>query len=483
MSETTSRRTFSGANALVLAGGLLLLAEGCAPAAEPARKPNILLIVADDLGYGHLGSYGQEIIETPNLDRLAVEGMRFTDFYAGAAVCAPARSSLMTGQHTGHTRVRGNASPLARSDENPQGRVPLLADDFTLAQMLQQAGYATAGIGKWGLGEPGSPGVPNKKGFDYWFGYLNQRHAHHHYPTYLWRNDERVLLKGNEDGGRERYSHDLFVEEALAFLERSGERPFFLYLAFTLPHTELLAPEEAMNRYRGRFQETPYVDGSGHYAAQPEPRAALAAMITYMDETIGLILERLRERGLEEDTLVFFTSDNGAQRGAGADADFFRGNGPLRGYKGQLYEGGIRVPMIARWPGKIPAGTVSNQAWAFWDLMPTLAEAVDVEVPAGIDGVSMLPALLGKPQQNPDYLYWETTASGFTQAVRMGRWKAIRVGLGSTIELYDLEADVGETQEMAPLHPEIVARAEELFRTARTESEFWPMPALEEIAE
>jgi arylsulfatase A-like enzyme len=427
-------------------------------------RPNIIFIQADDLGYGDLSCYGQRKFRTPNIDRLAAEGMRFTQYYAGSTVCAPSRSALMTGQHTGHTRIRGNA------------RHPLLPEDVTVAEALKSAAYKTALIGKWGLGEAGTTGVPNRQGFDYFFGYLNQRHAHNYYPTFLWRNEKRIDLRNlvpDEDAegsgvstNRVDYAHDLMAEEALKFIEGNGGGPFFIYLAFTIPH--------ANNEAKNKGMEVPDL---GEFASEdwPDQEKAKAAMITRLDRDVGRLMALLKKLGIDDNTLVFFTSDNGPHREGGADPDFFDSNGPLRGIKRDLYEGGIRVPMIARWPKRIKAGAKSDQVWAHWDLLPTLAEVAGVKPPADIDGVSMFNALRGRRQRDHEFLYWEFHERGFSQAARMGDWKAVRKSPDSPLELYDLKNDLGEQNDCAAKHPEIVKKIEDYLKTARTESELWPI--------
>jgi arylsulfatase A-like enzyme len=427
-------------------------------------RPNIIFIQADDLGYGDLSCYGQRKFKTPNIDRLAAEGMRFTQYYAGSTVCAPSRSALMTGQHTGHTRIRGNA------------RHPLLPEDVTVAEAMKSAAYKTALIGKWGLGEAGTTGVPNRQGFDYFFGYLNQRHAHNYYPTFLWRNEKRIGLRNlvpDEDAegsgvssNRVDYAHDLMAEEALKFIEGNGGGPFFLYLAFTIPH--------ANNEAKNKGMEVPDL---GEFASEdwPDQEKAKAAMITRLDRDVGRLMASLKKLGIDDNTLVFFTSDNGPHREGGADPDFFDSNGPLRGIKRDLYEGGIRVPMIARWPKRIKAGAKSDQVWAHWDLLPTLAEVAGVKPPADIDGVSMFNALRGRRQRNHEFLYWEFHERGFSQAARMGYWKAVRKSPDSPLELYNLKNDLGEQNDGAAKHPEIVKKIEDYLKTARTESELWPI--------
>jgi len=443
------------------------------PHGVTTNRPNIIFILADDLGYGDVGCYGQKVIQTPHIDKLAAEGMRFTDHYAGSTVCAPSRCCLMTGLHTGHAIIRGNAN------------VPLRPSDVTVAKLLKGAGYATGIIGKWGLGEAGSTGIPNKQGFDYWFGYLNQRHAHNYYPMFLWRNQEQVPLKNevrdiNPPGGvatkRVEYSHDLFAAEALRFVEQNKDKLFFLYLAFTIPHANNEAGQKGMEV--PSFE--PYADKDW-----PEPQKGHAAMITRMDRDIGRLMARLKELGLDNNTLVMFSSDNGPHKEGGGDPEFFKSSGPLRGYKRALYEGGIRVPLIARWPGRIKAGAVNNHVSAFWDFLPTCCDLAGVETPEGIDGVSILPALLGRSaqQKEHEYLYWEFHEQGKRQAVRMGDWKGVRLDVAKDpdgpIELYNLKDDVGETKNVAAQNPGIVEKIEKYMKAAHVPSEHWPMPGEE----
>lgn len=439
-------------------------------AGSRAERPNVIFILADDLGYGDLGCYGQQTIETPNLDRMATEGMIFTDHYAGSTVCAPSRCCLMTGLHTGHAWVRGNA------------RIPLRPEDVTVAELMKQAGYTTGIIGKWGLGEPDSTGIPNRKGFDYWFGYLNQQHAHNYYPDYLWRNEEKVPLANKVNpvgaaGGvatkRVQYSHDLFAAEALAFLDRNRKQPFFLYLTFTTPHANNESKPDGMEVP----SYNPYADREW-----PNPQKGHAAMITRMDRDIGRLFDRLKTLGLDEKTLVLFSSDNGPHKEGGADPAFFDSSGSLRGNKRDMYEGGIRVPLIARWPGRIAAGSGSDHVSAFWDFLPTCCELAGVPAPQGIDGLSFLPSLLGQPdrQQRHPYLYWEFHEQGKKQAVRMGDWKGVRLNVAKDpngpIELYNLRDDIGEERNVAAQHPEIVKQIAAIMVSARTPSAHWPWP-------
>lgn len=458
----------------LIAASMLIKPKSGKILAQKKSRPNFIFIMADDLGYGDLGCYGQAKIKTPNLDKMASEGMRFTSAYSGSPVCAPSRSCLMTGQHTGHTTVRQNTSAIDKS------RVPLLPEDTTVAELLKKAGYTTAMIGKWGLGEPGTSGEPKRKGFDYFFGYLNQNHAHHYYPEFLYRNTEKVFFPENKAGKRVTYSYDLFEKEALSFLDNAKDKPFFLYLPFTTPHAELLVPEDSLDEYKGKFvEDKPYINdkGEGGYATQMTPHAAYAAMITRMDRGIGRIFDKLKELAIDKDTIVFFTSDNGPSDAGGIDADFFNSAGPLRGAKHDLYEGGIRMPMIVRWPGKIQAGSESNQPWAFCDFLPTVTDIVGADNPLDIDGISILPTLIGQKQKQHEYLYWEFSAGSknFLQAVRMGDWKAIRVNPESPVELYNLKNDLAEKNNVADLHPDIVDRAKKYFEDAHVESKHWPM--------
>lgn len=435
---------------------------------RPASRPNILIIQADDLGYGDLSAYGQALFQTPALDRLAKEGMRFTQYYAGSTVCAPSRTALMTGLHTGHTWIRGN------------GEIPLREEDVTVAMALRDAGYRTAVIGKWGLGRPGTTGQPDKKGFEYAFGFLDHRHAHRQFTDHLYRNGESIATDVDHD-----YVNDLFTREAAAFIEKADPRPFFLYLNYTAPHAELRVPDDSLAPMQGKFPEKPFIntaadgrvtgpdDRSLGYRSQPTPKAAFAAMITRMDRDIGRLADLLRARGLDARTLVMFISDNGPHQEGGGDPVFFKSSGGLRGIKRDLYEGGIRVPMIARWPGTIPAGAVSAHVWAHWDLFPTLVELAGARIPAGLDGLSMARALRGQAQPTHEYFYWEFHERGFQQAVRMGPWKAVRLKRDSALELYNLDADPAEQQNVAAAHADVIKKVEAYLRTARTENSLW----------
>jgi arylsulfatase A len=435
-----------------------------------ASRPNIVVIQADDLGYGDLSAYGQAQFQTPSIDRLATEGMRFTQYYAGSTVCAPSRAALMTGLHTGHASIRGN-------DE-----FPLREEDVTIAMALREAGYRTAVMGKWGLGRPGTTGQPDKKGFEYAFGFLDHRHAHRQFTDHLYRNNQRIETDVEHD-----YVNDLFSREAAAFIEKADARPFFLYLNYTVPHAELRVPDDSLAPMRGKFPETPYVnpaadakatgpdDTSLGYRSQPTPKAAFAAMITRMDRDIGGLMDVVHQRGLDARTLVLFISDNGPHQEGGAEPTFFKSSGGLRGIKRDLYEGGIRVPMIARWLETIPGGRVSAHPWAHWDIFPTLAELAGAEVPSNLDGLSMTRALRGEPQPTHDYFYWEFHERGFQQAVRMGAWKAIRLKNDEPLELYNLDTDPFERHDVAPAQTDVVRKIETYLRTARTENPLWPV--------
>lgn len=455
----------------IAAAALVTTLPAKAGQAPQDTKPNIILIHADDLGYGDLSAYGQTKFQTPSLDRLAKNGIRFTHYYSGSTVCAPSRAALMTGRHTGHTFVRGN------------GEVPLPDAETTIAMSLRDAGYRTAVIGKWGLGQAGTTGQPDRKGFEYSFGFLDHRHAHRQYTDHLYRNAQRVEV----DADRE-YVNDLFTKEARAFVEKDEPKPFFLYLNYTVPHAELRVPEDSLAAMRDKFPEKPFVNAAADartvrppdnrsigYRSQPTPKAAFAAMIVRMDRDIGTLVDALRAKGIDRRTLVVFTSDNGPHREGGADPAFFDSSGGLRGVKRDLYEGGIRVPMIASWPGTIPAGRVSAHPAAHWDLFPTFAELAGAKAPAGLDGRSIARALRGQPQPAPEFLYWEFHERGFQQAVRMGRWKAVRLAKDSPLELYDLDADPREQTNVAAANPGVIARIDAYLKTARTESARWPI--------
>ncbi len=416
--------------------------------------------MADDLGYGDLGCYGQKHIQTPNIDALAKNGTRFTQCYAGSSVCAPSRSVLMTGLHTGHTTVRGNFGiGGVKGLGGGKGRVPLTAKDITIAQILKSAGYTTAITGKWGLGEPNTTGTPNRKGFDQWFGYLNQRRAHTYYPDFIWLNQNKFPLPGNAKGKKEQYTHDLFTDFALKFIDNHAKEPspFFLYLPYTVPHAKYEIPSTA-----------PYQSKPWNKSAKVH-----AAMITRLDRDLGRIIALLKKYNIHKNTFVFFCSDNGAaKRWEGV----FDSSGKLRGRKRDLYEGGIRTPMIVSCPSRVPANKTSNIIWYFADVLPTLAQLAGATPPKNIDGISVAPTILGKPQTlKPRYLYWEFFERRFQQAARWRNYKAIRLKQNTPLLLFDLSADPSERTNIAAQNPNIIKQFESYLKTARTPSKNWPV--------
>lgn len=438
MAELTRRQLFATASAAALATNVQ---------AQSTRRPNVVFILADDLGYNDIGCYGQTTIQTPHIDSLAKEGLRFTQAYSGSTVCAPSRCCLMTGKHTGHCTVRGNVDP----------HVPLLAEEPTVAEIFKKSGYATGAFGKWGLGTPPDMfALPTRKGFDEFYGYLHQVHAHTYFPDMLWDNERESYFEPNFGGRKKIYSHDRVAERALAFIDKNKSQPFFLYAPFTLPHGRFEVPDAQ-----------PYEDKDW-----PTPAKNIASMITRLDSSVGAILDRLKQHQLEDNTLVIFTSDNGPGK---LGVDHFQSAAPYRGFKRDLYEGGIRVPFIARWKGKIHPGTTS-QVIANWDFLPTTCELLDTHTPTGIDGLSFLPTLLGENdrQKQHEYLYWEFFERGFQQAARMGDWKAVRLKPGAKLELYNLADDPTESKNITDANPRIVQQAENILTTARVPSPHWP---------
>ncbi len=445
---------------------------------EDTSKPNFVYILADDLGYGDLSCYGQQRFQTPHIDALAASGLRFLSHYSGSTVCAPSRSALMTGMHTGHTPVRGN------KEVKPEGQWPLPAETFTLPEMLKEQGYVTGAFGKWGLGYPGSEGDPNHQGFDEFYGYNCQRIAHHYYPWHLWHNQEKVVLDQNAGSEAGNYAPIDIHRKALDFIQRNRDTAFFLFIPSPIPHAELFAPEEYLARFRGKLLPEKKYEGvdagaenfrNGPYGSQEECHAAFAAMVALLDDQVGEINAKLQDLGLAENTLVIFSSDNGPHLEGGADPDYFDSNGRLTGYKRDLYEGGIRVPTIAAWPGMINPGLTTEHPSAFWDVMPTFAEILDVPSAQNIDGVSFLPTLLGKGTQvSHDYLYWEFHERGGRQALRKGDWKLVLYDINKTPpgkpQLYNLAEDLGESHDLAARSPEKVDELLKLITTARTES-------------
>lgn len=474
--------------------------------AQTDTKPNIIFILADDLGYGELGSYGQSKIETPHIDRLADTGMKFTQHYAGSPVCAPSRCVLMTGMHTGHAQIRGNDEWRDRGevwdyvamikDSTLEGQRPLKEGTVTVGSLLQKAGYSTAIVGKWGLGAPHTVGIPNKQGFDFFYGYNCQRQAHTFYPVHLYKNENRVYLKNDtlpphtkftndedindpasyDQFTLEDYSPDLMFEEITNFVDENKQNPFFLYWATPIPHAPLQAPKEWIDRYVEKFgNEDPYVAQAGYFPHR-YPRAAYAGMVSFLDDQVGQLVQQLKDLGIYDNTLIFFSSDNGPTFNGGSDSRFFDSAKPFksdRGWgKGSVHEGGIRVPLIASWPGKIAKGTSSDHVSAFYDLLPTLREVAGITDQIETDGISFLPALLNSGKQDEhDFLYWEFPAYKGQQAVRMGKWKGIRQNIfedNMSIALFDLESDPTEQNDLAAKHPEIVAEIEAIMKEEHT---------------
>lgn len=438
-------------------------------------KPNIIYILADDLGYGDLSCYGQKKFSTPNIDKLADEGMLFTSHYAGCTVCAPSRSSLLTGQDTGHTPIRGN------KDFGAEGQWPLKGEAFTIAEMLKTGGYATGCFGKWGLGSPGSEGDPNNQGFDEFYGFNCHNLSHNYYPDHLWKNHQKVVLEKNENNQFCQYAPDLIHQQALDFIDKNRSTPFFLYYASTIPHAELIAPEKELVRFRNLYLPEKVFEGAkpgdekfrkSAYSRQTEPHAAFAAMVTILDRQVGEIIAKLKELGIDKNTIVIFTSDNGPHLEGGADPEHFDSNGPLKGYKRDVYEGGIRVPMIVRWSGNIKKGSKSDIPSAFWDAMPTFAEITGLIIPTDIQGISFLPTLFDrKGQKMHDYFYWEFHEMGGRQALQKDNWKLVRQNVLdpsiTTTELYNLSTDQGEEDNIASLYPIKVQELLQLMKKAR----------------
>jgi arylsulfatase A-like enzyme len=457
----------------------LLLQPGATTGQQAkATRPNIIFILADDLGYGDLGCYGQKLIQTPHLDAMAKQGMRFTQFYAGTAVCAPSRSSFLTGQHTGHTPIRGNKGV------EPEGQWPIPDSAITVAEVLKKAGYTTGDFGKWGLGPIASPGDPIKQGFDFFYGYNCQSLAHDYFPDHLWENDTRIDFPANTPEHPVDYSAELIQQKALQFIDQQKSKPFFLYLSYTLPHAALQVPDDSLfEKYKKLFNEQPVPvqpwNGKG-YAPQAYPHAAYAAMVSRLDAYVGEIIQKLQAGGIDKNTLVIFSSDNGPHQEGGNEPAWFNSNGSLRGIKRDLYEGGIREPMIAWWPGTIRSGSTSDYAGAFWDLLPTFAALAKQAPPTGIDGISIVPVLLAqKNAPAHPWLYWEFHEQGGKQAVRMGKWKGVRLNVSTQpngpIELYDLQTDVAEKNNVADKHPDIVQAIEKIMQQQHRESPDFPL--------
>lgn len=447
----------------------------------PNKKPNIIFIIADDLGYGDIEPYGQQLIKTPHLVKFAKEGMRFTQFYSGSTVCAPSRSALMTGMHTGHTYIRGN------KEMKPEGQYPISSSTHTIAEVLKNAGYRTGLFGKWGLGAMESEGDPLKHGIDRFYGYNCQRQSHRYYPTHLWDNDKKMELNENENLNKAvTYAPDLIQQQALKFINDNRLQPFLLFLTYTLPHAELLVPDDSIYQYyKGKFPETlhkgdDYGSGAteGGYTSQLFPHATFAAMVSRLDLYVGQVMQKLKDLKLDNNTIVFFTSDNGPHIEGGADPDFFKSSGGFRGVKRDLYEGGIRVPFIVRWPGKIKAGVDNNYIGAFWDMFPTFAQIAKASTPNNLDGISILPTLRSSKQKKHEYLYWEFHEGGGKQAIRSGNWKAVRLQVfdktKTAVELYNIAKNPYETENIAMHYPEIIKRLTNSMDEAHVRSEIFP---------
>jgi arylsulfatase A len=491
-------------------------AENTVEAKAAATRPNIIFLLADDLGYGDIGAFGQKKIRTPNLDQLAKDGIRLTHHYSGHNICAPSRYVLMTGKHPGHAYIRSNRGGFRQADlRGDEGQEPVPAGELKLPLTLKQLGYTNGGFGKWGLGGVGSTGDPNSQGMDRFFGYNDQGVAHNFYPVSLWNNRERVPLRNERFSARQKlpagadphdpasyarftgkdYAPDLINEAARKFLRENKDRPFFLYYPTTVPHLALQVPEDSLAEYKNVFPEEPYTGGDG-YLPHRTPRAAYAAMVTRLDREIGNLLALVDDFALRENTIVVFTSDNGPlwERFGGTDSEFFNSHGGLRGRKGSYYEGGFRVPCIVRWTGKITPGTTSERVTGFEDWLPTILELADAKerTPSGIDGISFAPTLLGRRQPERPFLYREAPDYGGQQSVRVGHWKAIRTNLHpppaatnqapGAIELYDLASDPTESRDVAARHPEVVARLAAILREQHVPAKLWPIRALDEEA-
>jgi len=486
-------------SAFILLGYFLIavLAFSCSPVKQNAairtaeRKPNIIYIYADDLGYGELGSYGQQKIKTPHLDLMAKEGMRFTQHYSGSPVCAPARAMLMTGMHAGHSYIRGNHELGGFADTEERGQQPLHQESFTVADLLKGAGYRTALVGKWGMGMATSEGSPLRHGFDYFYGYFDQKQAHNHYPTHLWENDKWDTLRQDfidvhqsitpdrateADFSRYKgkdYAPAKMTEKALAFIGNSGEQPFYLYLAYTLPHLSLQVPDEWVAKYQGQFSEMPYYGQHG-YTPHQYPNSAYAAMISFLDAQVGVIMQKVKDLGIDDNTIIMFSSDNGATFSKPVDTDFFKSSGGLRGLKMDLYEGGIRVPFIARWPGRIEAGTTSDLNSSQYDFLATAADLTGQSAPP-TDGISFLPELVGKTsrQKKHEYLYFEYPEKNGQLAIRMGDWKGVKTGLRKDArapwQIFNLKIDRNELKDVASAHPRLVRMFDDIVKKEHVE--------------
>ncbi len=456
--KKTSKILFS---AVFLSSGFLKVYSS-----DNRQLPNVIYILADDLGIGDLGCYGQREIKTPRIDDMAKNGMKFTHHYSGSTVSAPSRCALLTGKHMGHASIRGNAK-VAGSDSLLY-ETPLPKGEVTVADLFKQKKYVTACIGKWGLGGPGTEGEPGKHGFDYFYGYLGQKFAHSYYPDFLHENEQKIFLHGKE------YSHDLMLKKVLNFIEEKKETPFFLYFSPTLPHADLDIMDSLIMEYQGEFCEIPYTGSSTSYKSQTYPRATYAAMVSHLDKSVGLIIEKLKEQGIYENTIIIFTSDNGVHSEGGHDPYFFDSNGPFRGEKRDLYEGGIRTPFIVQWPKRIPKNVISNHISAFWDFLPTISELIDLNNPTDIDGLSYLPTLLGEGlQKEHECIYYEFFEFGGKQSIMtLDGWKLIRLNVSDPLEteeeLYNIYFDPSETSNVIKQYPEIAKKLEIMIKKQRS---------------
>ncbi len=475
-------------NALLILSGLTMAGSMVAKPAKKScpEKPNIIYILADDLGYGDLSCYGQEKFSTPNIDKLAQNGIKFTQHYSGSAVSAPSRCTLMTGMHTGHAYIRGN-----KELKDKEGQTPMPASTYTLPEMLKTAGYTTGAFGKWGLGFPGSEGDPNMQGFDTFYGYNCQRMAHRYYPPYLWDNQKQDFLPGNDWTNTVTYAPDVIQERTLKFIEDNKDRPFFAYVPIVQPHAELIAPDDSiLAKFLGKYDEHPFIAEEGgdygpnmiesKYCSQATPHAVFASMVYRVDVYVGQILAKLEELGIADNTIVMFSSDNGPHVEGGAEPAYFNSAGGLKGVKRDMYEGGIRNVFLTQWPKHIKAGTVSNHPSAFWDVMPTLADIAGVKMTNKIDGISFLPTLTGKgKQKNHEMMYWELNTGGGRVAVRMGDWKGVLYKSDKStlkdLELYNLATDEKETNNVAKANPEIVAKLQQIIKSAHVDSKIFPI--------
>lgn len=465
----------------ILLLGVVLASVGCAK-----NKPNVVYILADDLGYADLSCYGQQKFKTPNIDAIAEKGILFTDHYAGSSVCAPSRSTLMTGQHTGHTPIRGNsAAGDTTKGERQEGQFPMAASVYTVAEMFQDAGYTTGAFGKWGLGYPSSEGDPTNQGFDQFYGYNCQALAHNYYPYHLWDNKTKVVLEGNVKDKTGQYAPTLIHDKAINFIKENSDKPFFMFYPSVIPHAELLIPEPELAQFRGKLlPEKEYKGGDyghknykrGQYGSQEECHAAFAAMVTLLDKQVGEIVAELKNQGVYDNTIIIFTSDNGAHLEGGADPKYFKSSGKLRGFKRDLFEGGIRVPLVVSWNGVIEGGTVSNHQSAFWDFLPTVCDIIGTPTPDNVDGISFLPTLKGDDddQEKHDYLYWEFSERGGRQAIVQGDWKLVKYNVFKKKKtltfLFNLSDDISETKNLAESNPDKVKELEALLEEAHVES-------------